>query len=76
MSLVLYSTLSIHESLNILGRVTIFWWPKTRTLSPANTWAGQLKWYSKFTQRYLINFNTFKSRLCLLCMDRKLGNTL
>jgi len=23
---------------------------------------GQLKWYSKFTQRYLINFNTFRSR--------------
>jgi len=37
------------------SRVTIFWSPKTRTLGPANTWAN-----SNDTQRYLINFNTFK----------------
>jgi len=39
------------------NRVTIFWWPKTRTLGPANTWAN-----SNYTRSLLnlINFNTFK----------------
>ncbi len=51
-------------------RVTIFWLPKTRTLGPAMRCHRPIKWYSKFTQRCLINVNTFK--VCLLCMDRKL----
>jgi len=40
--------------------VTIFWLPKTRTLGPANSWRANSNDTSKFTQRYLINFNTFK----------------
>ncbi len=46
-------------------------WPYFDYRKPGHLAGNEiLKWYSKFTQRCLINFNTFK--VCLLCMDIQL----